>query len=166
MKEPLILKTDEQPTIFNKEMVIGTLIAPGLGTIVGGYIGKQRMEREAISGKIMDKPSLANKDALLGWLAGGLVGGIAALVLATTAPALALVAMIATPVVGAVIGARRGKETQGIEYAQALAQKNARESERGQTKYVVFENERANGKSYGADILAERLRAANQQKEV
>ena len=67
MAQQLTLKVNDEPTYFNKEMAIGTVIAPVIGTLIGGYIGKRRMEKEKTEGRITtDEPSAWNKDTLLG----------------------------------------------------------------------------------------------------
>lgn len=79
MAEALVLKKNDSPTYFNKEALIGTLLFPVVGTVIGAMIGKSRMEEEAKNGKVVtDKPSFWNKDTLLGGLVGNLVGCIGA----------------------------------------------------------------------------------------
>lgn len=91
MAQPLILHTDKKPTMFNKNMAIGLLLAPlpiaGVlplltvttaliaGTI-GGIIGKFRMKRELEEGKEVREPSAFNKSALIGGLIGGKIAGV------------------------------------------------------------------------------------------
>ncbi len=115
----LILKKNDAPTLFNKDMVLGGLAAAaatfftggtflvggaiiGGGALIGGFLGEKRMEREAIEGKVVGEPSFWNKDTLIGGLIGGIsapiVAGIGALVAA------ALVAVVA-PASPAILGA-------------------------------------------------------------
>lgn len=137
MVEPLILRKDDKPTYFNKEMAIGFFINPVIGTIVGGIIGKKRMEHEFTEGKIVRKPSAVNKSALLGGLIGANAGALvsmAVLMATTTAVSaagiaavggllpIAAIAMPAAIIIGAFIGGKKGKETQQNEYALAIQQ--------------------------------------------
>lgn len=194
MDEPLILKTNKKPTMFNKEMAIGFLLpSAGLGgTILGGIIGKERMERELIQGKLIDKPSVFNKSALIGGLigakAGLLIGAITAAALiattevatpgimtaamvtaeATAATSLAAIILPALAVaaagfaIGAYIGGRKGKKTQEKEYAEALAQNE--EKARAQSIGLGLEQEQGLGKSHAAEILRQREIAQNLQR--
>ena len=70
MSEALVLKKTDAPSYFNKEALIGTLLVPGLGTIIGAMIGKSRMERERYEGKPVGEPDFWNKDTLIGALLG------------------------------------------------------------------------------------------------
>lgn len=162
MAEALTLKTNEEPTIFNKEMAIGTFIEPGLGTIVGGIIGKKRMEREQTHGRQIDTPSYLNKDALLGCMVGGVIGAIAGLGI------LSVPFGLIGASIGVVIGGARGKHTQEKEYAQAVEQQ--REQQMGisplASKRTAQEYENVPTKSYRAEIQAERARSAIQQKQL
>ena len=89
MAQELKLKTNKEPAWFNKEMAIGGLLGleipvVGLftaipGAILGGWIGKNRMENEKLHGKpVSDTPSFWNKDTLLGgamgWITAGFIG--------------------------------------------------------------------------------------------
>lgn len=140
MAETLVLKKNESPTYFNKEALIGTLLAPGLGTIIGAMIGKSRMESEATSGKVVtDKPSFWNKDALLGGLLGDLVGagiiiavvgigavssivaGAAPVVLGATAVAAGL-GWAASVAAGVYLGGKSGEASQKKEFEEAKQQ--------------------------------------------
>lgn len=92
MAQELTLKTNKEPSWFNKEMAIGALIGiaspVGLGIVglatlagaaIGGVIGKNRMEKEKVEGKtVSDKPSFWNKDSAIGGLLGYMGGAIGA----------------------------------------------------------------------------------------
>ena len=133
MSDTIRFKTDHKPTIFNKEMVIGTLLLPIIGTVIGGYMGKRRMEDENRNGKIVSsKPGMWNKDSLLGGLIGMEVGsalGRALLLGAFTgAPISGIVALgffavtAAAGLVGAAVGGGIGQKTEVLEYRQAKHQ--------------------------------------------
>jgi hypothetical protein len=129
MDEKLILKTQDKPTIFNKDMLLYGLTASifagpaGLviGGLAGGYIGKKNIEKANSEGKEVGTPSSFNKKMVIGGL---LSRGVAGLVLAgmgVAAPGL----LIGTGIVaaGAVIGGKIGKKEQQQEFDQALQQK-------------------------------------------
>lgn len=84
----MILPVTEMPTIFNKEMAIGAVagslfpvVGTFLGGLIGGVFGKQRMNQELQTGRIMDPPSYWNKELLIG----SVIGGPAAAAMASTA---------------------------------------------------------------------------------
>src|SRR5437763_1367640 len=87
MADALRLKTNHNPSIFNKDMflggLLGSLIAPGWGAIVGGAIGglfgKNRQEKENREGKLVSEPSFWNKDTLIGGIVGNAIGAVAGL---------------------------------------------------------------------------------------
>jgi hypothetical protein len=115
MAEALVLKKNESPTYFNKEALIGTLLAPGIGTIIGAMIGKSRMEEEAVNGKVVtDKPSFWNKDALLGGLLGDLVG--AAIFVAVVG-----ITAVSALVTGAPVVLGAGAIAAGLGWAASVA---------------------------------------------
>jgi hypothetical protein len=111
MAEPLKLKTNHKPSIFNSDMTLGVLLAAvtplglvggsllagfalmGAVGLAGGLIGKARMVRENAEGKIVAAPTRMNKEAALGGLAGMILGGLAG---AMTAVGVALLATMAT----------------------------------------------------------------------
>lgn len=104
MADALILKTAEQPTIFNKGMVVGGLmfltvapivstglaglIAPAICAVIGGMIGKNIMEHEKNEGKpVHEKPSFWNVDTAVGAAIGHVLGSVGfAAILSTCAP--------------------------------------------------------------------------------
>ena len=139
MSEALILKKTDAPTYFNKEALIGTLLVPGLGTIIGAMVGKSRMEDEAKSGKVVtDQTSFWNKDALMGGLLGDLVGGaifasvvgIGAITAVLTgvpvvfgAGAVAAgLGWAASVAVGTYLGGKSGEASQKAEFEEAKQQ--------------------------------------------
>lgn len=137
MSETLTLKTQNQPTVFNKEMVIGTFLVPIpiIGSVIGGMVGKRRMEQENVSGKtVSNDPSRINKDAVLGGLL-GLIGGsiasnvlVAAAVMITGAPvgaaigAAAVATWAAGGLIGAAIGSNHGVKQELHEFKTAKNQ--------------------------------------------
>ena len=99
MSEELKLQTNHRPSFFNKDTLLGGLIGfsasafiPGglivAGLVVagssavGGYLGKQRQERENREGKTVGEASIWNKDTLIGgWIGndiGWFIGAVAA----------------------------------------------------------------------------------------
>ena len=91
MAETLTLKTNHQPSFFNRDMVLGALIggpllafvplpAAGLliGGALGGWLGKRREENENLHGKKVGEPTFWNKKALIGGLLGWLGSSISA----------------------------------------------------------------------------------------
>jgi hypothetical protein len=146
MADDLKLKTNREPTIFNKEMaiglmagvmlpgvgLIGALIAAAAGTVVGGLIGRSRMQDEKTHGKtVSEETSFWNKDALLGGLLGGFVGQVTAVaaMVALSIP-LSPVALVATllgsmalgAAAGGYIGGSSGENNQKAEYEEAKKQ--------------------------------------------
>lgn len=130
MDKPLVLKTNAEPTYFNKEAAIGFLLFPVVGTIAGAIIGKNRMENERAVGKVIKEPSMFNKDMLLGTLLGGLAGsilfkGLLIAAAATASPALvtaAFGAALISPLIGAYAGGGLGKEAMQQEMVMAQIQ--------------------------------------------
>jgi hypothetical protein len=57
-------------------MVIGTLLFPIVGTVIGAYMGKNRMEHEREHGKEITDPTIFNKDMILGGLLAPTVTGL------------------------------------------------------------------------------------------
>ncbi len=110
----------EKPTFFNIEAAIGTGIWPGVGTVIGAFMGKGRMEREAQYGKIVDKPTFFNKGFFAGLLfvptvlaAGFAIGGMA-----LTGGAVAVAAAIPSAITWGL--ARKGAMEHRYEAAQAM----------------------------------------------
>ncbi len=172
MTQPLILRTNEEPTFFNKEAAIGFIAPVPFGTIVGAVIGKKRMEREQANGKLVGEPSTFNKDALLGGLLGWMVGGgVAALALTSTAPAaiaIAVTAALGSTALGATIGGKQGKETQEKEYALAVAQQREQQIEKSPSisKNLSPEYGHEVKINHAATIQAEKTAAQSQQKQM
>ncbi|MEK6746563.1 MAG: hypothetical protein ABL867_02545 [Rickettsiales bacterium] len=196
MSNPLILSTNKKPTMFNQEMAIGFLINPIIGTIVGGIIGKKRMEHELAEGKIVREPTAVNKSALLGGLIGAAVAGVinAGIMMATIAtetistsgivtaamiPAAATattsiaalllpaLAIAATAItIGSYIGGQMGKKTQAAEYAQAVQQYNEQKTNLSPSHSLEQAYEQNVGKNHVAEILKERALAQAKQKQM
>jgi hypothetical protein len=176
--QTLILRTNEEPTFFNKEAVIGFLAVPPLGAIVGGMIGKNRMEKEKTNGKIVSEPSAFNKNALLGGLLGWAVGGLVASIAITPALAtgtLSLAALgvtaasvFAVAALGATIGGKQGKAVQEKEYMLAVAQQREQQIEKTPSvaKSTTHEYGHEVKTNHAATIQAEKAAAQYQQRHV
>lgn len=133
MSDTRKLKVSTEPSFINKEMVIGTLYAPGIGTIVGGLLGKERMRREKEVGKtVSDQPSIFNKDMLLGAELGSFIGAaIGALVgLALAGPVGAVLGFQVGAglgvITGGIVGGKNGQTQELAEFAQAGVQQSER----------------------------------------
>ena len=169
MSEPLVLKSDTPPTIFNKEMVIGTLLLPVFGTIIGAVVGKRRMERENTVGKLVDeKPGFWNMDTLLGGLIGGTVGS---LLLALTGPvglAVEGVLLLGGTIAGAYLGGKAGEKRQEAEYDQARQQTIVRNLSASVSPEVAkaVEYTMAHNKSWSKDVAEQRMLEQSQQRQV
>jgi hypothetical protein len=103
MAQQLTLRKNETPTVFNKEMAIGivtglmvlphALFFAAIGGIIGGIMGKSRMQKEQMQGKtVSDSPSFWNKNTLLGGMLGSNLGlligvGISMAIIGVTAGA-------------------------------------------------------------------------------
>jgi hypothetical protein len=91
MYEPLKLHTHHHVTLFNKDMLLGGLMGaflfaagPGFAvpavaltaatSLIGGLIGRKRLQKENHEGKVVTTPSLINKEAIIGGMAGAQVG--------------------------------------------------------------------------------------------
>lgn len=180
MTEPLILKTNEKPSFFNKEMAIGALLGlctanPSLlavATVIGACIGQNRMARENKYGKIIDVHTSSSKDTLLGAILGSQVGtGIAALALRSAdIPNLSLGqkaifagAGIAGMLVGGYTGTKHGVSTYENEYAEALSQQQERQVSRSKTLESNLGLSTTPVNNYSATILAEREQSSKLQ---
>lgn len=155
MAQELILKTKDEPTFWNKEAAIGLLVAFPVGGIIGGFIGKNRMEKEKKAGKVVsDESSFWNKDTLLGGLIGNVGGAIAGGIIAAVAligmaytgqvPTNAMADLVLTAGAGlagmaglaggAYWGGNAGIERQKTEFEEAKSQ--AVEQQRGLSKHI------------------------------
>ena len=133
---PRRLQVYDTPTVFNKEMAIGALIGFGpIGMIVGGLVGKARMNSEKNNGKMVGEPSAWNKDTILGGLLGGLAGAAVLALVAGTGFGLAagMAAYLGGMAAGGFIGGQHGKGVQQAEYYKAIDQEQyfARQSGQG-----------------------------------
>lgn len=191
MSEPLILKKNETPTYFNKEAAIGFFIGGGpIGALVGGFMGKSRMESEAITGKVIKEPSFWNVDTLLGGLIGlnlGVIAGaithvaLAAAAVATAAPTLTTAAMIsATPLalvglaaiplmgaagaaLGAYLGGESGMEEMKQEQLQAIAQQTSRAQSYGRAPQQQVEYNHEVSQDHAKKLQEDRARTTQIQ---
>lgn len=143
MAEPLaLLKTEKAPTLFNDAASLGAIVGtvalpiPLLGTaiggVIGGGIGKQKMEEHLVSGKKLRAPSPFNLRIFTGMLKGAAVGlsvvAIGALtgvgVIALLGLAVAAVGMV----VGGMQGSAEGKQMMAAELAEAQKQQADQEA--------------------------------------
>ncbi len=145
MAEPLpLLKTTKEPTIFNDYASTGALIGtfavpvPGVGTalggLIGGGIGKQKMERELATGKKLRNPSPFNLKIFTGALQGAGIGlailGVAALAgLPTLFAFIGVAATCIGTVVGGIKGSADGKKEMAAELAEAQQQQEKQEKD-------------------------------------
>jgi hypothetical protein len=209
MTPELILQTHQQPTMWNKDMAIGglaaalltaNLIAPGLGLFgalagaaIGGLHGKRQMKHELENGKRVGRPSILNKDTLLGGLIGltlvpfaaitgamimGALGGavpaaavgLAAagfgIISASAAGGLLAGLAVAGAVAGMIFMGRKGKHRQLHEYLEALEQQARVEAEaaKAQTKNATAPQQPQ--KSFTAQIAQEREASVAQGRAV
>ncbi|MDX2073452.1 MAG: hypothetical protein SFX19_03695 [Alphaproteobacteria bacterium] len=177
MAETLILKTNQTPTYFNKDAAIGLLI-PGIGIIgavVGAFIGKDRMEKEAAVGKPVGEPTFWNKDALLGGLLGQALGAIAMLAVVAAAPFMPVIAPavaegaglllaaggLAGLVTGVFLGGDAGKERMLQEYTMAAVQSHEQAGRsHAQEPQQAMAEEKGHTKNHAQEIIAARQRDA------
>ena len=198
MGDELVLNTHRNPTYFNKEMAIGAFLVPLFGggvislvggAVLGGLIGKQRIEREALAGKHIDEQhNWLNKDMLLGALIGHAIGralvfGALAMQIATsgigTATSLATTMAIVTPLmpaaafmvlaasaIGAFIGNKLDERHHAAEVAQAKQQTIVRHVSRtvspeaGQAMEYALDHQ----KDWSKGVLEDRMLADAQQR--
>lgn len=161
------LMVNDEPTIWNKEMAIGTLLLPIIGTVIGGYIGKNRMRQEKAEGRtVTNEPSGWNKDTLLGGLIGTSVGGVvgsilAAVAIGTFGPAGAIAAhgvgLLAGMIVGGSIGAKFGKDRQLHDYEQSVEQDRQHTIKEAMGRSPSRDHSHGKGKDYAPVIENERL---------
>ena len=192
MSGPLTLKVTAEPTIFNKEALIGFFTPLAfIGAIIGGFIGKNRMEEEKSAGKIVtDKPSFWNKDTLLGGLIGGWVGALVAFVargviagpaiaelaatgvvtganapLLVTALAVSAVISLGSITLGAYLGGKSGQAHQVQEYEAAKQQTIVGHISKTVSHEVgkAVEYSMEHNKDWGKHVSEERLLAEAQQ---
>ena len=199
MANELTLKTNNTPTIFNKDMALGALIglsipligliAGPIGAVVGGFIGKRRIEEENSTGKRVGEPSFWNKDTaiggLSGWAIGGLVGVSIALAIITpaifaahaahtiVAPGIIFaaravgIASSATGIaIGTYLGGKAGEKRQAAEYEEAKQQTIVRGLSQNVSPEVgqAVEYAMAHNKSWAADVTESKLMEQAQQR--
>lgn len=172
MAEALVLRKNDYPTYLNKEALIGTLIAFPIGTAIGAYIGKKRMEEEQEHGKIVtDNPSFWNKDALIGGLLGMAMSGVAALLTGVAAVAAtggigfgvvaAVGGALAATALGTYIGGKMGISRQTSEYEEAKKQTIVNHLSQTVSPEVgkAVEYSMAHNKEWGKQVAEDRLLA-------
>jgi fluoride ion exporter CrcB/FEX len=173
--EEVTLKVNETPTIFNKEMAIGFLLFNVVGALVGGFIGKERMAREAQEGRRLDAPSFWNKEAALGGLLGAHLGVAAAFIAASLATpifatAIAAAAVAGAGLIGLAIGGSWGKRQQERECALAVQQHG--EGQNDPMQSVVrdilreVQSEHVPSHRFAARVEAERLKSASRENQI
>jgi hypothetical protein len=175
MAEELRLRVTDTPTIFNKEMAIGTLLFPGLlGTIIGGLVGKERMEWEFKDGRrVSSDPSFWNKDTLLGGLIGYSMVAIIGMITAVFAfPEITILGLAAIgvgsgavgTVIGAWVGGKHGQDRMEHEYRSAVVQQVSQNASPEVAQAV--EHAMEHKKDWGKKILEEKLLATGREQGV
>ncbi len=128
--DAIVVPSSRTPTLVNTEAVTGLLIGDmvggrrhaGMGMVagglIGGMLGKERIERENREGRVVHKPAdMATSVLTAGGLA-ALVGGVVGLIVGQGAPLLAIgFASIMAGVNGAIAAAMHGSRV--AEYEQA-----------------------------------------------
>jgi hypothetical protein len=121
MTPVLRLDKPQKPSIFNRDMLIGLFagaLIPSMfigaiaGALIGGFMGKSRIEKENQHGKDAHPPSFWNKKTVIGGLAGFHVGALIAGAIAISA-----IAIVGIPI--AAIGTVGGVAAMGLTGAQA-----------------------------------------------
>ncbi len=79
----LKLKTNKEPTFWNEDIWTGMgagafipLVGPFFGAIIGGFVGKKRMNDDLEDGKTVSEASYFNKGILQGGAKGAIIGSI------------------------------------------------------------------------------------------
>lgn len=206
MPEPLVIQTHHNPSLFNKDMLLGGLIGlvasafiPGGGAlgavftggsaVVGGLIGRARQNHENMHGKPVSEPSVFNKDMLIGGLIGLTLAGFVAAIAGTMAlggiftaaavapaatPLVAGVGLAATlaagalsPVIGGYIGGRMGKSQQEAELDVARHQKIGRYISETVSPEVgqAVEYSLGHNKEWAKNVLEDRLMQQAQDQQ-
>ncbi len=207
MSEQLTLKTNNSPSYFNKDTLLGGLlsyvvggivlnafipggglIAAAGGAIIGGMMGKNRIEDENKNGKKVGEPTAWNKDTAIGGLLGFVGAGIAVavtlvlgagatLAAAAAAPAAVPAAAIGTlvamgaallgaPIVGAFIGGKIGKNRQTHEVEDSKKQTIVEHLSKTVSPEVgkAVEYSMEHGKDWSKQVTEERMLAEAQQQ--
>lgn len=107
-----IVPSNEEPTFFNREMALGTYIFPVVGTIIGGFIGKSRMESEQATGILVKPPSRMNITALNGFLYGSMVSAFVSMAVLTIGGPAAVLGAIGILIGGTALAAFAGGSYQ------------------------------------------------------
>jgi hypothetical protein len=161
MAQELTLRTNDKPSFFNKELLIGGLAATvtaavGLGlltpigmavvaggAIAGSVIGEKRMESEAILGKKVGEPSFWNKDTLLGGLLGAVASPLPAIVTAAITVSLAAVllpALIPTALSIGLIGGTAASIATGAYVGGKLGELNQTKEYQAAKEQTIVNN--------------------------
>lgn len=191
MAQELRLKTNHNPSIFNKDMLLGGLLGalvpaslPGGfvlttaaiigGALTGGAIGRHTQEVENREGKRVGEPSFWNKDTLLGGLIGNTIGaavGVAAFftIAAAGAPLVGAAVLAASWIGGAtlgtMIGGKSGKSRQAAEFEMAKRQQIGAHISQSVSPEIgqAVEYTMEHNKSWAKDVLEQKLLAATQE---
>lgn len=194
MADTLKLRTNNTPTMFNPEMMLGGLIGAmfggfpvmaltvATGALIGGWLGKKRLENENRDGKDVVPPTGWNREAAIGGIAGHFIGQVAAAMAfigvsgvslaggtfpaeASLAPAAgaAFASWLGSTAIGTWIGSRVGRRRMAQEYLMAAQQLAAEQQVKTTGLEQTQQGVDAPGKSFAQQIEAERALAAAQQ---
>ncbi len=177
MAKELALKVNAEPTIFNKEMIIGTFLLPIpiVGSLVGGYIGKSRMKTELEKGRVVsDEPSAINKDTLMGGLLGGFLGGgLIGNALGLTAavafgPEVGLAVQAISALIGvatgAYVGSNSGVSRQKNDFQKAKHQEEEKSISNVMGRAPEREQEMGKGKDFAINVDLSREQAQHHNR--
>ena len=170
MANALLLKTDQNPSYFNKELVIGTLLFPVVGTVIGAIIGKRRIERESTVGKLVtEQHETLNKDTIIGALLGGALGSGVMSMLALTGPVGALIGLAAFAggaIFGGMVGNKFDERQHAAEWEMAKHQTIVRNISASVSPEMgsAVEYALSHNKSWAKDITERQLLEQSQQR--
>ena len=142
----MIVPATQEPTFWNRDAIVGAYISsfgkailtpfvgPALGlvlsylpgVIIGGLMGKSRMENDKMSGKIVSEPTFFNKSIFTGLLVSSIINTVAvtgahfALGASFLTYALPITgAALAVTLIGGIMGGVAGKDRLTKEYEEA-----------------------------------------------
>jgi hypothetical protein len=131
--EQVTSRDDDKPTILNRGMVVGYLLFKIPGALIGGLLGKERMEHEAQEVRQKDTPGILNQEAAIGGVLGVCLGIAVALLAVTLVPSIAgtalaarisAIAVAGTGLTGLALGYSWGKHCQEQSHVSALQKRN------------------------------------------